>query len=103
MPQIIITQRATQDLQRFEKFLNEVAPEKTAEAIITILDKIELLKTSPEVGAVEPLNPQLRRLVIPYGKSGYVALYLYDEQADVVRIETIRHMRELTPAFLRKS
>lgn len=100
MPQIVFTQKSTQDLARFEAFLDKVAPEKTTEAIHTIIDRISLLQKHPEIGAIEPLAPQFRKLVIPYGKNGYVALYLYDKPNDIIRIQTIRHMRELTPQLL---
>lgn len=33
-------------------------------------------------------------LIIPCGKSGYVAFYEYDEESDVVLVLAIRHQRE---------
>jgi plasmid stabilization system protein ParE len=36
----------------------------------------------------------LRELVISQGKSGYVALYSYEREADVVLVLAIRHQRE---------
>jgi hypothetical protein len=36
----------------------------------------------------------LRELLISYGKSGYVALYSYEQRQDVVLVLAIRHQRE---------
>ncbi|MBB5274336.1 hypothetical protein HNR26_000374 [Rhizobium rosettiformans] len=36
----------------------------------------------------------MRELVIPFGETGYVALYRYDEEADLVYILAFRHQRE---------
>jgi len=36
----------------------------------------------------------LRELLISYGKSGYVALYSYEQREDVVLVLAIRHHRE---------
>lgn len=37
----------------------------------------------------------MRELVISRGKTGYIALYRYDEIRDVARVLAIRHQREL--------
>lgn len=103
MPQIIYTQRITEDFQRLQDFLNETAPHKTAEAMQAIFDKIDLLLTLPNIGRAVPNDtlPNLRQLPIKWGKYGYVALYSYDEAEDLIIMETIRHARELEPEFLR--
>ena len=103
MPQIKYTDRATQDLQRFAKFLEEVAPEKIGDAINTIFDRLEILESNPLAGEATPCEaiPDLRKITINYGKNGYVALYRFDSKADIVLIETLRHMLELEPEFLR--
>jgi ParE toxin of type II toxin-antitoxin system, parDE len=36
----------------------------------------------------------MRELVIPFGESGYVALYRHDAEADLVYILAFRHQRE---------
>lgn len=104
MPQIVFTVQASQDLVRFKALLNEVAPTKTAEAIRTILAKIKQLDINPQLGSTVTCDaiPDLRKLVIPYKKNGYVALYKYDINHELIIIETIRHMLELEPGFLRR-
>lgn len=49
---------------------------------------------SPEIGRTFPEAPVLRELVIPYGSSGYLALYKFDPVADVVLVVAFRHQRE---------
>lgn len=36
----------------------------------------------------------MRELLIPFGKSGYVALYRHEPDKDVVHILAFRHQRE---------
>lgn len=36
----------------------------------------------------------LRELVIPHGKTGYVALYAFSPEDDLVRLLALRHQRE---------
>jgi hypothetical protein len=36
----------------------------------------------------------MRELFIPFGKAGYLALYEYLEEKDIVLIAAIRHTRE---------
>lgn len=103
MPQIVFTVQAGQDIARFKAFLDAAAPTKTAEAIRTILAKIKQLEHNPQLGVPIACDaiPDLKKLVIPYKKNGYVALYKYDPLQEIIVIETIRHMLELEPKFLR--
>lgn len=106
MPQIVYTPKAYRDFERLNDFLLEVAPDKVGEAMGVIFDRLDILQHMPLAGslvsceALSKLNIALRKFVIPYGKSGYVALYTYDMNADKIIVETIRHMRELEPEFL---
>lgn len=56
MPQIIYTQRITEDFQRLQGFLNKTAPHKTAEAMQAIFDKIDMLLTLPKIGRAAPMT-----------------------------------------------
>lgn len=99
MPHIKFSDKANTDLDRFEAFLQESAPEKVDEAIKTIFQGLKILKENAFAGT--PQKYGFRKLTIPYGKNGYVALYRYDQKADIVLVETLRHMLELEPDFLR--
>lgn len=93
------------DFVRLSEFLQENAPNKVAEAMQTITDKIQNLLDFPKIGKAIPCQalPNLRQLVIPYGKGAYITLYSFSEAQGEILIETIRHSRELEPNFLRKS
>lgn len=46
------------------------------------------------MGRPTGLPHDFRELVIPFGESGYVALYRYDPEAGVVHLLALRHQRE---------
>ena len=92
MATLIYSQRAFADLDRLVAF---VAPQGAAVAehvVELIAEAVELLEHHPLVG--RPAEHDLRELVISRGKTGYVALYDYDADEDIVVILAIRHQRE---------
>ena len=93
MSRLQFTQRAGNDLDRLTDFLldqSQAAAESTTELVI---DGLQILRKHPRIGRVR--RDGLRELVISRGKTGYVALYRYDEIRDVARVLAIRHQREL--------
>ena len=97
MPQINYTLESRLDLVRLTEFLLSVAPESAVKAIDTILESIEILEQSPEIGRQyeSSVSSVFRELVIRHGRGGYLALYSFDSDADLVTIHAIRHQREL--------
>jgi plasmid stabilization system protein ParE len=79
-------------LERLADFLVKDAPQAAIAAIDVIRDGIEILERHPFVGRT--CEEGLRKLVISYGNSGYVALYSYEQLQDVVLVLAIRHPRE---------
>lgn len=57
-----------------------------------IMEAVEVLTNRPFIG--RPAEEGLRELLISRGRSGYVALYSYEEAEDVVLVLAIRHQRE---------
>ena len=57
-----------------------------------IIESIDILKRSPMIG--RPLPGDLRELIIGRGSRGYVALYRYVGESDVVFVLAIRSQRE---------
>ena len=54
---------------------------------------LSLLESAPRSAA--PLgDPPLRELVIPFGDSGYVALYSHEPAEDAVYVLAFRHQKE---------
>jgi len=52
------------------------------------------LELTPQIG--RPLDdlPWLRELIIPFGDSGYVALYHHDTEVDLMYVLAFRHQKE---------
>ncbi len=104
MPQVKLGDEVPADFERFKKFLQDIAPEKIEEVIDTIIDGLSILEHTPYAGEPHPLDkvPDMRKLVISYGKAGYVALYTFDPQTDVVTIQAMRHQKEIELLFLQR-
>ena len=83
---------AAEDLERLVDFLAHAAPEIAGGTVDLILDALDTLSRHPNIG--RPMRQGLRELVISRGRSGYLALYSYDEQNDAVLVLAIRHQRE---------
>jgi plasmid stabilization system protein ParE len=90
--QWLLTPESADDLERLSDFLQARAIETAVETIDLVLDALGILARHPRIG--HPLQQGLRELVISRGQSGYLALYSYDEQADVALVLAIRHQRE---------
>lgn len=84
--------QATADLERLRDFLLDSAPEAAQETVDIILDGLNILGSHPLVG--RPVGHGLRELIISRGRTGYLALYRYDAQADVALVLALRHQRE---------
>jgi plasmid stabilization system protein ParE len=84
VPRIIITDVAAQGLERYRLFLSEKNPQAAIPAGQTIKRQFTLLETEPEIGRPVDDLPELRELMIPFGDSGYVALYRHEEITDTV-------------------
>lgn len=92
MAQITVSPAAQADLERLFDFLLVDDPALASKAIRGILEAIAILQGHPLIG--RPAEEDLRELVISRGRSGYVALYRYLPQRDLVRVLAIRHQRE---------
>lgn len=92
MAKLSYSARALADLERLTDFLIESDPAVAAETIGLIAEAVELLIRHPLIG--RPVEHPLRELVISRGRTGYVALYSFEEDQDAVLILAIRHQRE---------
>jgi plasmid stabilization system protein ParE len=81
-------------LEQCRRFLALKAPEAARRAAQAIERQFLLLETAPDIGRPFPEMPELRELVIPFGDSGYVALYRHEAADDAVYILAFRHQRE---------
>ena len=93
-----LTREALEDLHRLEAFLVEMAVQHgdfdlPLRAIGAIEQALGILRTNPYTCRKVGSNPLERELVIPFGGSGYVALFeiLSDRE---VAVAAFRHQRE---------
>lgn len=93
-----LTREALEDLQRLEEFLVELAlqhgdHDPPARAVEAIRREMRILQTNPYTCRKVGTNALERELVIPFGDSGYVALFEITAEREIV-VCALRHQRE---------
>ena len=95
-----LTRLAEQDLERLFDFVlqRELARasgdfELADRALRAIRDGLATLASSPFTCRKVGSSPFLRELVIPFGRSGYVALFEVTDASTVI-VAAVRHQRE---------
>lgn len=94
--QVRFTPAAQDDLKRLYDFLLLHDIEVAERALQTLTQAWKLLELFPftcRKAAQGRHGPLLRELVIPFGASGYVALFRIDD-AKTVTVLAVRHQRE---------
>jgi plasmid stabilization system protein ParE len=92
--QVRFTAGAKEDLLRLYSFLVNEDIETAKKARAAMAKAIEFLHDFPfSCRKAANDNPFLRELLIPFGRSGYVALFEIESQ-DTVTILALRHQRE---------
>ena len=92
MAAVRYTARVLAHLERLAQFLAESDPDAAVDTAKMIVEAIEVLRRHPEIG--RPGEEDFRELIISRGRTGYVAMYRYDERDDTVVVHAIRHQRE---------
>jgi plasmid stabilization system protein ParE len=92
MTQWLVSQEAADDLEALVDFLLSDMPEHAVQTVDLIMDALNILQNHPNIG--RQIQHPLRELVMSRGRTGYVALYEYDGQADVAVVLAIRHQRQ---------
>ena len=90
---MIYSAKALAALERVADFLEDEGHAVTTAAIDAIVEAVDLLARHPLLG--HAVEHDLRELVISRGKTGYLALYDFLEDEDVVLVLALRHQREL--------
>ena len=90
-----LTAEALEDLDRLYGFLLERDRDAAKRALAAIERAFELLAYSPFScrRALLQKNPRWRELLIPFGHSGYVALFEIDD-GRTVTVTAVRNQRE---------
>ena len=86
------SKRALEDLERLTDFLLSTDVNAALQTIDLIEEAVSILKHHPKIG--HPVEEGLRELVISRGRSGYVALYSFEQAHDACLILALRHQRE---------
>jgi plasmid stabilization system protein ParE len=90
---LIVSQAAQRDLTRLHAFLANKSPTAAGRAIAALIAAMQSLDMFPERG--RPLGtPNVRELIVPFGRSGYVMRYAYSASKDEVVIIRVWHGRE---------
>lgn len=92
MARVALAEGALSDLDRLVDFLAADNPVAAAETEALIFDALSIFEHHPLVG--RPVEQGLRELVISRGRTGYVALYEYEETSDLIVVLALRHQRE---------
>lgn len=92
MTRWVLSAGAAADLDQLVDFLLAEFPRDAARTTTLVTDALSILARHPKIG--RPVEQGLRELVISRGKSGYVALYQYDEPTDMALVLAVRHQRE---------
>lgn len=92
--QVRYTREARADLIRLYQFLLEQDPAAAGRALETIRKGANMLESFPfTCRKIDSDNPYLRELVVPFGNTGYVALFEIEGE-ETVTILAVRHQRE---------
>ena len=95
---VTLTHEALEDLWRLEDFLVDAALEHgdfdlPRRAVAAIRKEFRILETNPFTCRIADTDRLERELVIPFGATGYVALFRIISDREVV-VTAIRHQRE---------
>jgi plasmid stabilization system protein ParE len=93
-----LPREAREDLQRLEDFLVDMALERgdfdlPGRAVDAIRHEMRILETNPYTCRMAHSSSLERELIIPFGASGYVALFEIISD-DEVAVSALRHQRE---------
>jgi addiction module RelE/StbE family toxin len=89
---IVFAPKALDDLERLTDFLIENDKSAALLTIELIEEAVKILARHPLVGRL--CDTHLRELVISRGKSGYIALYSFEESKNTILINAVRHHKE---------
>lgn len=95
MPQIVWTESAVEDLNRHYEFIKINNADAATKAVQGIVSSAESLLENPRRGTPISESPGLRKLLVSFGKYGYVIHYSILEE-DVV-ILRVYHGRQHRP------
>jgi len=94
MSPLRLSARAQADISRLHHFLAAKDKDAAHRAVLAMRDAIAPLKRFPMIGRPVEDHLDLRELVIDFGASGYLALYVFESALDALTILALKHQRE---------
>jgi len=94
MPHVRLSARSQSDLSRLHTFLASKDSLAANQAMLAIRESFTPLTYAPLIGRPVQDSDDLRKLVIDFGASGYLALYRFESAMDTVTILAIKHQLE---------
>ena len=94
LPRLIVTEAAAIGIARCRAFLLAKDDRAAARAGAIIAERLLSHEHRPLLGRPFSTDTDLRELVIGFGRSGYVGLYRFDEERDLIVVLAFRHQRE---------
>jgi plasmid stabilization system protein ParE len=94
MSYLVYSQAASQDMERLNDWLAQFSVDAADKATAEILRELQLLKTNPTNGVPVADRPYVRKLVIEFGKKGYVAFHKYNRETDTAQVVAVLHQNE---------
>jgi addiction module RelE/StbE family toxin len=92
LARLIYAESAFADFERIFEFHAEADARGAAHVVSLIQEAVELLERHPLIG--RSVESGMRELVISKGKTGFLALYDYLPELDLVRVLALRQQRE---------
>lgn len=94
MSHIKISATAQADIQRLYDFLSQYDTAIADNALDVILKEIEAIKENPSSGSPLFERPEVRKLVVRFGSSGYLIFHKRYIAQDISLITRIIHQKE---------
>lgn len=92
MPRVESAPEVAEDLARIVDHLRELEAVELDARVRAIIDAVDVLQSNPRIG--RPAGEALRELVIGHDARGYVALYRYLPELEIVLVLAVRSQRE---------
>ena len=90
---VIWSESASRNLIEAHSYLQGYSPDAANRAVLTIRSRVNMLLNYPRSGRIASTSKvDQRELIIPFGSSGYIALYSI--QADDIVIHALRHQKQ---------
>ncbi|MGH9427193.1 MAG: type II toxin-antitoxin system RelE/ParE family toxin, partial [Terriglobia bacterium] len=90
---LIYSRRALADFERLTDFLLETDSAAALETAELLSEAVQILENHPFIG--HTAEHGMSELVMSRGRTGYIALYHFEEKHDTVLILAIRHQQEV--------